>query len=373
MTRDHTDRRSFLKTASLAGAGAALAGQSRALGEGDAQPEVGAKISLGYDNFAVRAMGWKAPQLIDYAAELGCDTLFITDFGPLEKLDDDTYLGDLAKGAADKGVKILLGSWSICPTAGRFKDDWGTADEHLRLGVRMAKALGSPAFRVVLGDGGDRLSEGGIEARIADTVKVLKDNKSYCVDHGVKIAMENHAGDMHSTELVGLIEEAGKDFVGANMDSGNAVWTLEDPVENLRNLGPYALTTSLRDTAVWESENGVTAQWTAMGEGTTDLGAYFALFRELCPATAVNIETISGFNRELAVKKDEFWKAWPKGEPPGYDQFLALAKKGEPREPWKPGDRADRDRNEATKEYQKGEIERSIAYCKKELGLGAKR
>ena len=76
--------------------------------------------------------------------------------------------------------------------------------------------------------------------------------------------MENHAGDLHSLELVRLIEDAGKDFVGANMDSGNAVWTLEDPIENLKNLGPYAVTTSLRDTAVWNSENGVTAQWTAV-------------------------------------------------------------------------------------------------------------
>ena len=107
MTRDtNTDRRSFLKTASLAGAGAALAGQDHALADHHAKAEVKTKISLGYDNFAVRAMKWKAPQLIDYAAELECDTLFITDFGPLEKLDDDKYLGDLAKSAADKGVNF---------------------------------------------------------------------------------------------------------------------------------------------------------------------------------------------------------------------------------------------------------------------------
>ncbi len=357
----HSDRRRFLGTAA-AGAGAMLSGI------GGAAVPAAKKISLGYDNFAVRAMGWKAPALVDYAAELGCDTLFITDFGPLEKLDDDAYLGDLAKGAADKGVGILLGSWSICPTARRFKADWGTADEHLRLGVRMAQALGSPAFRVVLGDRGDRLSEGGIEARIADTVAVLKRNRTYCLDRGVKIAVENHAGDMHSLELVGLIEEAGSDFVGANMDSGNAVWTLEDPVENLRNLGKYAVTTSLRDTALWESENGVTAQWTAMGEGTADLEAYFDLYAKLCPGTAVNIETISGFNHELRVKDEEFWKGWPRGEPEGYDKFLALAKKGRPREPWRAPEGGDRGR--ATADYQRAEIERSIAYCRGKLGLG---
>ena len=357
-------RRSFLQATS-AGAGSLLSGLIATEG---VQAAAKTKISLGYDNFAVRAMGWKAPQLIDYAASLKCDTLFITDFGPLEKLDDNAYLGDLARLAADKGVKLLLGSWSICPTANRFKKDWGSAAEHLRLGVRMAKALGSPAFRVILGDRGDRLSKGGIKARIADTVAVLKENKGYCVDHGVKIAMENHAGDMHSTELVELIEEAGSDFVGANMDSGNAVWTLEDPVENLRNLGKYAITTSLRDTALWESENGVTAQWTAMGEGNTDLKTYFELYAKLCPGTAVNIETISGFNRELKVRDEGFWKAWPDGKPRGYDKFLALAKKGKPRKAWAAPAGISKDK--ANQDYQKGEIAKSIFYCRKNLGLG---
>ena len=34
---------------------------------------------LGYDNFAVRAMGWKAKALIDHAVKLKVDTVFITD------------------------------------------------------------------------------------------------------------------------------------------------------------------------------------------------------------------------------------------------------------------------------------------------------
>jgi hypothetical protein len=35
-----------------------------------AETKVEAKVALGYDNFAVRAMGWKAPELIVYAAKL---------------------------------------------------------------------------------------------------------------------------------------------------------------------------------------------------------------------------------------------------------------------------------------------------------------
>lgn len=359
----NTTRREFLKSVSTVAAAAAITPSAFA------QAAAKKNIRLGYDNFAVRAFKWKAPRLIDYAAEIKCDNVFITDFGPFENFEDG-YLKELRKMAADKGIEIWLGSWSICPTSKSFKKDWGTAEEHLALGIRMAKALGSPVFRVVLGNGEDRKTEGGIDARIADTVKVLKSQRSNALDAGVKIAMENHAGDMHSTELVRLIEEAGKDFVGANMDSGNAVWTYEDPLQSLERLGPYAVCTSLRDSAVWESANGATAQWTAMGDGTLDLRAYFKRYAELCPKVPVHIETISGFNRELAYKKPEFKTLWPKMPEGDLEKFIALAKKGRPRAPHAnpPGV----DRAKAEQDYQRDQVERSIKYCREQLGLGVR-
>lgn len=355
-------RRAF--THSLAGLGMGVAAGLPRLA--DAALKVESRLELGIDNFAVRAMGWKAKQLIEYAAKLKVDSLFITDLYAFKNFNDD-YLTDLRKLAADREVKLYVGTWSICPTSKRFKDEWGTAEQHLALGVRVAKALGSPVIRVILGGGQDRVSPGGIEARIDDTVKVLKAARSRCVDAGVKVAVENHAGDLHSLELVRLIEDAGKDFVGANLDSGNAVWTLEDPLENLENLGAYTLTTSLRDTIVWPSANGITAQWTAMGEGMVDWKKYFARFAKLCPDAPVNIETISGFNRELAYKKEGFWKAWPNGKPKGFKNFVAWAKDGKPRAARKRADGVDP--KIADQEYQRGDLERSIAFCKK-IGLG---
>ena len=146
-------------------------------------------IPLGFDNFAVRATGWNARRLVDHADSLGCDALFITDFGPLEGKFDDRPLTDLRAYAADRGVAIELGSWSICPTSTTFKADWGSAEEHLALGIRMATALGSPAFRVILGNQADRTTPGGIEARIADTVKVLRSQRSRAIDAGERQAI----------------------------------------------------------------------------------------------------------------------------------------------------------------------------------------
>ncbi|MFM8434670.1 MAG: sugar phosphate isomerase/epimerase family protein, partial [Planctomycetia bacterium] len=334
-----------------------------------AAPAARRGIPLGFDNFAVRAMKWNARQLVDHAVELACDSLFITDFGPLEGRHDDASLGDLRRYAADRGISLALGSWSICPSSTTFKRDWGTAEEHLALGIRMAKALGSPAFRVILGNHADRLTAGGIAARIADTVAVLRAVKPRAVDAGVRIAVENHAGDMQSRELLALVEEAGPDFVGVNFDSGNACWALEDPLAALDRLAPHVVTTSLRDTMLWEAPDGVAVQWTAMGEGCTDLVGFFDLFASRCPGVAVHIETISGFARPFACWQPDFWRAYPDARATDFAAFVALARKGRPIDPFRPP-ADDAGRPEAERRFQRDELARSIRHCRDELGLG---
>lgn len=354
-----TSRRHFVKTLALAGAGLPLARQGLSAAAGRKG------IKLGIDHFSIRAMNWDASQLIRYAGEQKVDVLFISELKPIKDFSDGA-LRDLRKQADDVGVQLYLGSWSICPTSKVFRKDWGTAEEHLRLGIRMAKTLGSPVFRCVLGAREDRRTPGGIEARMADTVQVLKACRSEALDAGIKIAMENHAGDMQSWELVRLIEEAGRDFVGANMDSGNAAWTLEDPMVSLEALGPYAICTSLRDSMIWESEKGARVQWTAMGEGNVDVKAYFERFAELCPGVPVNLETISGFSVEFPYLETSFWEAFPNARAHEFARFVALAKQGREL----PGHRSANDQEEQA--YQREELERSLRYCREELGLGVR-
>lgn len=356
------NRREFLlQSAAAAGVGVlssatALAAAPRML------DRLGKPIPLGMDNFAVRALGLKGRALVDYAAALRLDTLFITDLPALGSLEVSNA-EDLRKYAADKGLALLLGSWSVCPTSKTFKKDWGSAEEHLALGIRLSKAAGSPAFRVVLGSREDRRTPGGIEARIADTVAVLKSQRSLALDSGVKLAVENHAGDMTATELVRLVEAAGRDYVGVNLDSGNALWTLEDPLESLEKLGPYTLTTSLRDTVVWETEKGCKIQWTAFGEGgCIDQKRFFERFGQLCPGVGVNVETIGGFALEFPYLDTEFWAAFPNKPASELAAFLALARRGKAVPPDGLSDR----------ERQEGELKRSLTWLRDVIGLGTR-
>jgi len=350
----HASRRSFLKTTAAAILAAPV---SSSLAQGSSP-----KLKVGFDNFSIRALGLKAGALLDYAAEQKVDCILFSDLDVYES-HDDAYLSDLRKKAADLNISIYAGTGGICPTAHRFSNKWGTAEEMLKLTIRVAKALGSPVARCYEGFAEDRKSPGGIKARNKDTLAVLKNVRSFAIDHGVKIAIENHAGDMQARELRDLVEEAGKDFVGVTIDSGNATWALEDPFENLEILAPYTVCSGIRDNMIWEDENGAQVAWTAMGEGLIDMKAYAKRFAELCPNAPFILEIISGFARPLPYLKPEFWKGYEQTPADSFARFLAIAKRGKAIPAFKP----EGDKKPAEQAYQKAELERSIAWCKANL------
>ena len=57
-----------------------------------------------------------------------------------------------------------------------------------------------------------------IEGHMENTAKVLKNVKSRAQDANIKIAVENHAGDMQGRELRQLIEAAGKEDLELSYD-----------------------------------------------------------------------------------------------------------------------------------------------------------
>jgi len=328
------------------------------------------KLKLGFDNFSIRAFNWKAPRLIEYAASLKVDVMLLSDLHVYESLDED-YLKKVRAQADRAGIELHAGTGSICPTSKSYNEQkWGKAEDHARLLVRTAGRLGSSVARCYLGSRRDRDGDGGIDRHIEQTVKVLKAVRSEAEGAGVKIAVENHAGDMQAWELVELIEAAGKEFVGATMDPGNAAWTIEDPMVNLEVLGPYAATTGIRDTAVWETDRGAGCMWTNMNRGVVDWPAYVARFREVCPATPFVLEIISyKWSNESNYLEPEFWSRFPKARAHEFARFVALAKRGKKYEipPGRPAGDASAELEQA---QQKFDLEESLKYCREVLRLG---
>ena len=346
------NRRHFLQTSAFSTAALAL-DQARAAVPG---------LMIGIDHFAVRATGWKAAQHIDYAASLKLDTCFISELGVFESFEDG-YLQGLKDQADKAGVKLYIGTSSVCGTSNTWKPTYGTPEETLALTIKAAKKLGSPVARCYLGNQKDRSSDGGIQKHIEETIKVIKANKSLAEGEGIKIAIENHAGDMQSHELKALIEAAGKSYVGANIDPGNAVWAMEEPMAHLEVLGPLTICSSVRDSMAWEDENGAVIQWTAIGEGLVDFSAYAKRFAQLAPGVPLQVETISGFAKPMSWKKDEFWAPFPGyRDTAAFKGWVEFTKKGKPIPTFKAPDGPGK--KDAEIAYQKGELERSTVWLR---------
>ena len=196
--------------------------------------------------------------------------------------------------------------------------------------VDAAKIMRSPIVRCVLGSQTDRRPD--INTHIDETIKVLKNMRSRIMDANVKVAIENHAGDMQARELKRLIEGAGKEFVGVCIDSGNAVWTIEDPHLTLETLAPYVLTSHMRDSYVFVSPRGTEVQWQRMGDGNIGMEDYIRKYVQQCPGAPVSLEVIvSGTPRTFNYRDPAAWELFKTTPASEFARFLALCEKGVPR------------------------------------------
>jgi sugar phosphate isomerase/epimerase len=357
-------RRTFLQTLAAA----------PALAEA-APPAPAVPIKLGFDTYSLRAFGWKIPQILDYAASQKLDTIQISSMGDYENYEP-AYLQKVKDTAARYKISLDAGMGCICPISKSFSKNGPPARDRILQGLQVAKAVGAASMRCYLGASNDRLGEPGIEACMAETIKVFKSVRSEALDLGVKIAIENHSGDLQARETRIVIEESGKDYVASCLDTGNPMWCVEDPFVTLETLAPYVVTTHVRDSAVFETPRGAAAQWVALGDGCVDMVKFVAAFRRLCPKSSMQLEIITGRPpTDLPYLEAGFWKAFPKMLAAEFARFVALAKNGHPfmgsmviediagRKPTP-------SMADALKEQQKADLERSFEYARKQLNVG---
>jgi sugar phosphate isomerase/epimerase len=330
-------------------------------------------MPMGMNTYCLRALRWHDRQLLEYAAGLKLDAIFLQDsLDP--KAQDPAHWGEVRKMAAELGLHLETGGGGVFP---KTPDAFGSSVENLKKQIVRAKAMGSPICRAVIASDRASLPPGPIEQHIDTMVKLLKAVRTQAVDAGVKVAIEVHK-DLQAWELKGLIDTAGKDFVGVYMDTGNPVFVLEHPLTTLETLAPYVVTLHLRDSVIYEHKRGVAVQWVPLGEGTVDFKEIMKRARELCPNVYVYIKPITGRPPQVIPYYEEsYWKMFPKARAAELARFLALARSGHPYE----GNVVIEDLQgrptpahflEAIRFQQKDHMERSIAYARKELNLGVR-
>ncbi len=336
-------------------------------------------MRLGIDTFSLRWQAWDAFQTLDYAASLGLTCVHFSEQRFLASLSEE-YLRTLKRHADELGISIELGMMSFDKYAGLFNPALGTGEQQLADMARAAHVVGSPIVRCLLGNADDRLGAVPFAAHLAECVRTLKAAAPVARDLGIRFAVENHGGvDLLARELRALIEAVGTDVVGACLDTGNPVYGGEDPVFSAEILGPYVLSTHIRDSRIWEVADGAMVQWVPVGQGQVDIARILAILAAQAPAAPVDLEIITAFPPKHLAYLDpasDHWQRYPEVPAADFARFLALARQGAPGPldqvtlPSGTRDLPPGALGEQLRRQQLRHFEESVRYCRDVLAIG---
>ena len=284
-------------------------------------------VELGSIDGSVGGNNFTPVQFLDYLSSIKLTWAMVT--LPPAILGDEAALRDIRSHADRLGIKLQLAHGSVCPSSRSFNAQLGTLEEQVTRALKASQIFGATCMRCILGGDPERPQ---IEMHIDNMITAVRGLRSRIVDSGIKLAVENHGGDLQSREMKMMIEAVGRDVMGVCLDSGNPVWMLEDPHMTLEMLIPYAETCHVRDSAVWRVPEGIAVRWVNMGEGNVDIDGWIRKFIQAKPALPIIFENlVSGAPRVHHVYDPAFWDNWRKMPAWEFSRFLAIADRGTPK------------------------------------------
>jgi 3-oxoisoapionate decarboxylase len=331
-------------------------------------------MRLGLDTYSLRWQGWNAFQMLEYCAQLGLENVQFSERAFLASLDDG-YLRSVKCRADELGLSLEIGMLSFDCYSGLYTPEHGSAEQQLTDMIRAARILGSRVVRCVLGNQTDRLGPIPYEKHVEEGLRVLRAVSSLARDLEITLAVENHGGvDFLARELKAFVEEAGTDYVGVCLDTGNPAAAGEDPVLAAELLAPYVVTSHVRDSRVWAVPDGAMVQWVPVGQGCVDLRRIVEILSEHAPVAPINVEIITGVPTHPRLipylnPKSDFWKIYPGMLARDFARFITWAECGKP-EPLEqltlpPGARVPPagEPGEQLRAQQRRHVEESVSYA----------
>jgi sugar phosphate isomerase/epimerase len=154
-----------------------------------------------------------------------------------------------------------------------------------------------------------------------DAFRALRIAKDVLKSFSVVLAVENHK-DFRTAQLVEMVEHLDDEKIGVCVDTGNNLALLEDPMEVVETLAPWAVTTHLKDIAVEPYEGGFRMSEVPFGEGFLDLKRIVAMLRKARPDIHLNIEMITRDPLEIPCLREHYWATF--GDVSGRDLVRTL-------------------------------------------------
>ncbi|MFM8392462.1 MAG: sugar phosphate isomerase/epimerase family protein [Acidobacteriota bacterium] len=150
--------------------------------------------------------------------------------------------------------------------------------------------------------------------------RVLRESEPMLRRHRLRVGIENHK-DWLADEQVEILKSVSSPWLGACVDFGNNLALIEDSLEVVRKLAPYAVTTHLKDMAVRPREDGFELSEVALGEGITPLREIVWLLRRVDRTLPIVLEMITRDPLKVPYKTDGYWATYAERDQPRISRF----------------------------------------------------
>jgi 3-oxoisoapionate decarboxylase len=148
------------------------------------------------------------------------------------------------------------------------------------------------------------------QKHVADTRAAIDRALPLVEKYGVPLALENHK-DWTAAEFVALLREKKHPLLGVCLDTGNNISLLDDPMEVVETLAPWAVSVHLKDMGVAAWENGFLLSEMPFGEGMLDLRKIVSMVRAARPQARITLEMITRNPLEVPCLTEKYWATFP--------------------------------------------------------------
>ncbi|MGH9722375.1 MAG: sugar phosphate isomerase/epimerase family protein [Bryobacteraceae bacterium] len=128
--------------------------------------------------------------------------------------------------------------------------------------------------------------------------------------HRMPMAVENHK-DWTVEEQVSLIKDRSSEYFGACLDTGNNIALVDDPMEVVERLAPYAFSTHIKDMGVEPYPDGFLLSEAPLGEGFLDLKRIVKTILAARPKVKMTLEMITRDPLPIPCVTEKYWETFP--------------------------------------------------------------
>ncbi|MBS1827955.1 MAG: sugar phosphate isomerase/epimerase [Acidobacteria bacterium] len=129
----------------------------------------------------------------------------------------------------------------------------------------------------------------------------------------VTFAIENHK-DWTIDELLAILKKYSSERFGVCLDTGNNISLLDDAMEVVERLAPYAVSTHIKDMALEEYPDGFLLAEVPLGAGYLDIPKILKVITAARPNTKITLEMITRDPLKVPCLTDKYWATFPQRE-----------------------------------------------------------